>query len=120
VILVDPPLPYTKVKGYRGRRTEWCHMVSTVSEDELHAFADRLGLRRDWFQGRHNGASSAHYDLARSVRAQAVRLGAVEVTPKQLALFSYDGMRRRGLLQTSREQEAELVRLAHLLGPQPS
>lgn len=120
MILVDTLRGYSLVKGYRGRPTSWAHMVSTVDEAELHAFAARLGMRRDWFQSRERGnASCAHYDVARSVHGEAIRLGAVLVTAKQLALLNYDGMRRRGLLQLHPFQETELAQLAHLLVPQP-
>jgi len=93
-------------------------MVSTVGEEELHAFADQLGLKRDWFQSRELGnASCAHYDVTRSVRLKAIKLGAVAVTGRQLVLLNYDGMRRRGLLQLHPFQEKELADLAHLLKP---
>lgn len=42
---------------------------------ELHAFAARLGCQRSWFQGKNH----AHYDLTKSKRDLAVRLGAVEL-----------------------------------------
>jgi hypothetical protein len=46
-------------------------MADTV--DELHAFAARLGLKREWFQDHH---MHPHYDLSPNKRAQALRLGA--------------------------------------------
>jgi hypothetical protein len=42
------------------------------SLDELHAFARRLGLKREWFQPR----SSPHYDLSPAKRERALALGA--------------------------------------------
>lgn len=81
MILIDP------IRCYRGRW--WCHMVSDTSEAELHTFAERLGLKRSWFQ-RRPAASAAHYDLVRSRRAEAVRLGATEVTSKELVIRNYD------------------------------
>ena len=51
------------------------HLIADTNE-ELHAFAARLGLKRFWFQPK---ARSPHYDLTASKRAQAVRLGAVEL-----------------------------------------
>lgn len=42
----------------------------------LHAMADRIGLRRSWFQG---DKTFAHYDLTASKRALAVAAGAVEI-----------------------------------------
>jgi len=35
-----------RVSGIKGR---WSHLIADT-EDELHAFAARLGLRREWFQ----------------------------------------------------------------------
>ena len=60
------------------------HLVSDTSLDELHAFANRLGLRRQWFQGlpehRH-----PHYDLTTpKARSRALNAGAVLVDPRQL------------------------------------
>jgi len=51
-----------------------CHLMAD-SEEELSAFADRMGLRREWKQG----GSVPHYDLTPNKRKQAVQQGAVEV-----------------------------------------
>lgn len=61
---------------------ESCHMLpasqSEADLEELHAFALRVGMKRDWFQpGRW-----PHYDLTRRRRAVALRLGAQEVDTK--------------------------------------
>jgi hypothetical protein len=55
----------------------WCHMASDTGFDELHAFAARLGIPRRRFQG-------DHYDLPPHLRAQAVALGAEEVSTRKL------------------------------------
>lgn len=52
-----------------------CHLWADTPE-ELHAFAARLGLRRDWFQ-RPPKASWPHYDVSLSKKADAIRLGAI-------------------------------------------
>jgi len=57
-----------------------CHMFAD-SEEELHAMAQRLGLRKAWFQ---RGSTLAHYDVALSKRRRAVELGAVEVDQQWL------------------------------------
>lgn len=63
------------------RRMKMCHMIAdTVGE--LHAMADRLGLRRGWFQ---RPASGPHYDLSLTRRQQAVAFGAKEITLRQCA-----------------------------------
>lgn len=77
-VYVDTLIRYAKEPaGYTGRaRSEarWCHMFAD-SLDELTAMADRIGLRRAWFQ---DDARLPHYDLVPSKRALAIRCGAVE------------------------------------------
>ncbi len=65
---------------WRGRR--WCHLVADTLA-ELHDFADRLGLRRDWFQER---ASYPHYDITLLLRDRAVQMGARSADKAQLLL----------------------------------
>jgi hypothetical protein len=63
--------------GWRhyGKPVESCHLLADTLDD-LHAFAEKIGLRRAWFQ---NG-SAPHYDLVSSRREAAVKAGAVELT----------------------------------------
>ena len=49
-----------------------CHMIADT-EEELHAMADKISIKRAWYQGNH-------YDISLSRRADAVRNGAVEIT----------------------------------------
>ncbi len=61
------------------RRMKMCHMLAdTVAE--LHEFAARIGLRRDWFQPR----SRPHYDLSKAKRATAIAAGAIELNRHEL------------------------------------
>ena len=69
-MLVDPA-----VWPWRGDR--WAHLVSDVSYDELHAFAERLGIPRRAFQG-------DHYDVPVHVREAALELGAQPVPAREL------------------------------------
>lgn len=94
MILVDHLVDHgtSATRGLPSRR--WCHMVSDTSEEELHAFAARIGLRRDWAQLRPR-ASAAHYDLTPRRRALALGLGAVAVTSRELVVRNYDRPRRR-------------------------
>ena len=62
---------------WRWRGDVWAHLVSDISYEELHTFAQRLGLRRAWFQG-------DHYDIPAHVRDRAITLGAVPVTSREL------------------------------------
>ena len=77
-----------------------CHLTCEGDIEVLHAFAARLGLRREWFQDhpRH-----PHYDLTRSKRRRAVQLGAVEVRAKEQA-------RHRCFGPTDHAAESEVVR----------
>lgn len=59
----------------RGQR--FAHLASDHSLAELHAFADRLGLRRTWFQG-------DHYDVPGPIRQRALGLGAEAVSSGEL------------------------------------
>ena len=61
----------------RGRETKSCHMFTdSVDLGELHEMAASIGMKRSWFQPHR---IAPHYDLTPSRRAEAVRLGAVEV-----------------------------------------
>ncbi len=51
--------------------------------DELHEFADRLGLRRSWLQTRSGRPWNDHYDLTAQARDDAIALGAVPVSWRQ-------------------------------------
>jgi Protein of unknown function (DUF4031) len=62
-------------------RMVMCHMVADSTE-ELLAMADRLRLRRHWIQ--KPGTAHEHFDIPITTRALAVRLGAVEITRRQL------------------------------------
>lgn len=54
--------------------TEWCHMWSDHKDpEELHLFAENIGLRKAWFQ---DHPLLAHYDLTPNKRKQALKKGA--------------------------------------------
>jgi predicted HAD superfamily phosphohydrolase len=60
---------------WRGRK--WCHVVSDTSYEELHAFADRVGIPRRGFQG-------DHYDVPEEYRDELVAAGAQVVASREL------------------------------------
>lgn len=60
-----------------GSGKQSCHMMTDGEPEELHQFAERIGLKRAWYQ---DHPSHPHYDLTPSKRAQALRLGAQERT----------------------------------------
>ena len=84
MILVDQA-----IWPWRGRR--WAHLVSDESYDELHAFAERLGIERRAFQG-------DHYDVPDEYRTRAIELGATPVDARVLVRR----LRAAGLRKASR------------------
>lgn len=57
-------------------QARWSHLMADTDE-ELHAFAARLGLKRSWHQ--KPGTAISHYDVTDSRRQEALRLGAVPI-----------------------------------------
>jgi hypothetical protein len=70
VILIDPPSVPS-----RGRM--WSHLASDASYDELHVFAQGLGVPARGFDG-------DHYDLPAELYDAAVTAGAVPVRSREL------------------------------------
>lgn len=67
-----------------GAHWEWrgmafCHMISDTSLDELHAFAQWVGVPSRAFGG-------DHYDIPEHVRAIAIEEGAVEVSSREVVI----------------------------------
>lgn len=59
-----------------------CHLTTDGDLEELHAFAESLGMRREWFQ-EHRLAP--HYDLTPHHRELALARGATFVTARAQA-----------------------------------
>lgn len=84
MIIVDALIIHPNAWG--PFRSGSCHMTSTISEDELHAFARELGLKRSWFQLHRR---YPHYDLTPRRRRAAITLGAREVTSREFIRLCY-------------------------------
>jgi hypothetical protein len=78
-IYVDRLIP--RSRGPSIFRSGSCHLFAD-DRDELHAFARRIGLKREWFQ---DHPTLWHYDLTPGRRTAAVRLGAREIMTRELA-----------------------------------
>lgn len=87
-VYVDPLCDY----GWRLGPS--CHLTADTDE-ELRAFAARLGCKPAWYQ-RKPADPFGHFDLVASKRARAVELGAVEITSRELGRRL---ARARGLLR---------------------
>ncbi len=88
---------------WRGAR--WAHLVSDDSVDELHAFAQLLGLRRMAFQG-------DHYDVSTDVRQRALALGAEPVRGRDLVRR----LRAAGLRLSADERPGSWEEIGRWLG----
>jgi hypothetical protein len=62
--------------GEWGRWSGGGHMQAD-NLAELHAFAQRIGLRREWFQSKPGRPANDHYDLTRERRDLALEFGAI-------------------------------------------
>lgn len=86
-----------RVPATVGRiRARWSHLTADTP-DELHAFAARLGMRRDWFQEQCKTKCAPegqpcphwHYDVVDARRTEAIALGAKAINLREMgALIS--------------------------------
>lgn len=82
MILIDPP----EVPS-RGRL--WSHLASDTSYDELHRFAEALGIPARGFDGDHYDVPAELYEVAVAAGAQPVR------SRELVAALTAAGLRRR-------------------------
>ena len=78
---------------WRGKK--WCHLISDSSYDELHDFADLVGIPRRGFQG-------DHYDVPEEYREDLIAAGAEQVESRELVRR----LRAAGLRLTPAERRA--------------
>ncbi len=90
-VYVDDIVDYHKTVPACPNARRWCHMATDGPIEELHAMAERIGLKREWFQDPNR---FPHYDLVVSRRALAVKAGAVEVSGRELLRLCW--LERRG------------------------
>jgi hypothetical protein len=80
-LLIDPA-------NFAARDRWWCHLVSDVSFDELHAFAQAAGIPERAFH-------RDHYDIPAERRDELVAAGAAPVTSRDLVRrITAAGLRR--------------------------
>lgn len=60
---------------WKGKK--WCHLLAD-SLEELHEFAQKIGLQKSWFQ-QPPKVRYPHYDITESRRMVAIKKGAIEV-----------------------------------------
>ncbi|MFI6512138.1 DUF4031 domain-containing protein [Streptosporangium sp. NPDC050855] len=91
-IYVDDWRQKARIGRISGR---WSHLFSDTCDEELHALATGIGLRRSWFQKADNPLQTyRHYDVTESLRIKAIEAGAVAITWRDMA----------ALIQTERDR----------------
>ncbi len=61
--------------------TDGLHLVSDTSLEELHSFAQSIGLKREWYQDHRH----PHYDIMATWRLnRALAAGAVKVQSREI------------------------------------
>lgn len=92
-VYVDNFRAPARVGGIRGR---WSHLTADMPE-ELHAFAERIGLRREWFQatckfGRCPAVDGVcahfHYDVVDAKRNAAIAAGAKAIDIREMGAIT--------------------------------
>lgn len=80
-IYVDTAMIPARVRsGPLVHDSRWCHLMSDdLDPEELHRFAERLGLRRGYFQHKPGRPAYDHYDVTLGKRARAITLGATAI-----------------------------------------
>jgi hypothetical protein len=82
--LINWPGPANTAQGnkYFGNGKPSCHLSIEPggSLEELHRFAEGIGMRRAWFQDHR---LMPHYDLTPRRREAAVKAGAVEISARE-------------------------------------
>lgn len=80
MVYVDPLMNH----GWklRGKSVKSCHLFAD-SLDELFELADKIGLKRSWFQ---DNSRLQHFDITESKRIQAIEAGAVELDKRESVL----------------------------------
>jgi hypothetical protein len=81
-IFIDPP-------AWPAHGRLWSHLISDTSVEELHDFADRVGIPRRAFDG-------DHYDVPDLRFEECLAAGAQQCRSRELvAMLNAAGLRRR-------------------------
>ena len=78
-IYVDTLMEYGGSAEFRWKKS--CHMYTDGDVEDLHKFAEGIGMKRDWFQPDDR---LPHYDLNANRRGMALWHGAKSHTLKEM------------------------------------
>jgi len=107
-VYVDPL--QNRIPNQAWRYSRSCHMYTDGELEELHELAERMGLKRKWFQ---QHPKLPHYDLTANMRKLAIRLGAVEASLEEMIefvhqrKFRYDSTGKFEEISENGEEEKE-------------
>lgn len=62
-----------------------CHMIADTTE-ELLSMVDKIGVNRKWIQ--EKGTPREHFDICLSKKKKAIKLGAKEISSRELATIT--------------------------------
>ena len=79
-----------RLVDYAWHRGPSCHLIAD-SVEELIAFAEEIGMRREWFQPR----SSPHFDLTADGRETAIHNGAIPLSNREFVAKIRELRKRR-------------------------
>jgi hypothetical protein len=79
-----------------------CHMTAD-SDEELIAFALKLGLKREWHQ--YPGTWKSHFDIALSKRKKAVKLGAKEISQRESVIQGRDRFQHKEFYEQMKKEK---------------
>lgn len=82
-VYVDTPMPTGNPK-FKGK---WAHLTAD-DQAELHEFAEKLGLKRSWYQIPE--VSMPHYDISAGKYRRAIALGAVHIDRDTVCCHNFD------------------------------
>jgi hypothetical protein len=71
----------------------WSHLIAD-SDDELHRFAARVGMKQAWVQTDSRRPHRSHYDVTEALRRQAISIGAMPITWRDLGRMMRDRRER--------------------------
>lgn len=69
-------------------------MFTDGDMEELHLFAESIGLKRSWLDNRPGGPIP-HYDLTAKKRSLAVKKGAIEIDRNEMAKRVREAMQNK-------------------------
>lgn len=75
----------------------WYHLTADTTE-ELHEFAEKIGLKRSWFQkGKQPWLD--HYDVTSYMRIAAIDNGAKAISWRRAAEITFERARREKVIE---------------------